>query len=68
MLSSALIVGPLISSDEARAAEFEMSLLERLFDRPLYAKFEDLLSQVPVNAASHHLLPYTRLVKVREVY
>jgi len=30
-------VGPIISSDEARTHELDMSLLERLFERPVYA-------------------------------
>ncbi|KAF9451324.1 P-loop containing nucleoside triphosphate hydrolase protein [Macrolepiota fuliginosa MF-IS2] len=30
-------LGPIVSSDEARKAELDMSLLQRLFERPLYA-------------------------------
>jgi hypothetical protein len=33
-----LLVGPIIVSDEARDEELDMSLLERLFERPVYAK------------------------------
>lgn len=32
-------MGPIVSSSKARAAELDMSLLERLFERPLYAEF-----------------------------
>ena len=62
-----LAVGPLVASDEARAAEFEMSLLERLFERPLYSNFSQLLN--PLNGHNGNLVsrllpPYTHLIKV----
>ncbi|KAJ3505597.1 hypothetical protein NLJ89_g7334 [Agrocybe chaxingu] len=61
-------LGPLISSDEARAAELEVSLLERLFERPLYSDFIEATRKVSINGhgrstASQRLPPYTRLVK-----
>ena len=31
------VVGPIVTSDKARAGELDISLLERLFERPLYA-------------------------------
>lgn len=52
-----LAVGPLICSDAARNGELDVSLLERLFERPLYAT-----SMGPSNGDWR---PCTRLVKVR---
>lgn len=56
MLSTSL-VGPIVASDEARSAELEVSLLERLFERPLYSTY------VPESPLVHRPLPYTKLVK-----
>ena len=65
---SRITVGPLVASDEARAAELELSLLERLFQRELYSKFSTLNGPSyakPKQTPSPRLPPYTHLVKVR---
>jgi len=65
ILNVTLAVGPLVASDEARAAEFEMSLLERLFERPLYSNFLlNPLNGHNGNLVSRLLPPYTHLIKV----
>jgi len=64
------LVGPLIASEEARAAEFEMSLLERLFERKLYSQYWELVPPGVAKFAGQNtnkespLPPFTRLVKV----
>lgn len=58
-------VGPIVVSDAARAAELEVSLLERLFERPLYCNYAQILHGQDV--ASYLVksgLPFTNLVKV----
>ncbi|KDR78399.1 hypothetical protein GALMADRAFT_245562 [Galerina marginata CBS 339.88] len=54
-------LGPIVASDEARSAEFEVSLLERLFERPLYAQSRQ--DSRLLNGSSKRLPPYTTLVK-----
>jgi hypothetical protein len=55
-------VGPIVTSEEARTGELDVSLLERLFERPLYtAKKGNSLTLMP------SLAPYTNLVKVRVI-
>ncbi len=67
---SFFLVGPLITSEEARAAEFEMSLLERLFERELYSQYWELVHTGVGKFAGQNankespLPPFTRLVKV----
>lgn len=57
-------VGPSVVSDRARAAELEVSLLERLFERPLYCDYmADVHAQL--EAGNMRPPPYTTLVKVR---
>jgi hypothetical protein len=56
------LVGPIVASDEARSAELEVSLLERLFERPLYSTYAPEESLSP-----HRPLPYTKLVKVSKI-
>ncbi|KAF8966899.1 P-loop containing nucleoside triphosphate hydrolase protein [Flammula alnicola] len=49
--------------ERARTAELEVSLLERLFERPLYSNYmQDVRSQLAIN--NKRLPPYTTLVKV----
>lgn len=60
--SSRSIVGPIVASDEARSAEFEVSLLERLFERPLYAQYAQ--QNGAQNRSSKRLPPFISLVKV----
>lgn len=60
-------VGPIVVSDVARSAELEVSLLERLFERPLYSSYANILNGQ--EAAASYLsqrvgLPFTNLVKV----
>ena len=57
------VVGPSVVSNEARTAELEVSLLERLFERPLYAdhKKNGGTKSIPMES---NMLPYTTLVKV----
>ena len=58
-------VGPIVVSEAARAAELEVSLLERLFERPLYGNYAQIFQSQEV--ASYLLksgLPFTNLVKV----
>lgn len=50
-------LGPIVASDEARSAELEVSLLERLFERPLYSTY------VPEGPSPLRPWPYTKLVK-----
>ncbi|THU88773.1 P-loop containing nucleoside triphosphate hydrolase protein [Dendrothele bispora CBS 962.96] len=69
-------LGPIIVSDEARAHELDVSLLERLFERPLYADHSEARSKVVVNknmqsppngVENHHygkpFKPFANLVK-----
>lgn len=58
-------VGPIVVSEAARAAELEVSLLERLFERPLYCNYAQFFHGQDV--ASYLVksgLPFTNLVKV----
>ena len=58
-------VGPIVVSEAARAAELEVSLLERLFDRTLYRNYAQIFHGQEV--ASYLLksgVPFTNLVKV----
>ena len=58
-ISQMYSVGPIVTSEEARAGELNVSLLERLFERPLYtAKKGNSLALMP------SLAPSTNLVKV----
>ncbi|KAJ6524568.1 P-loop containing nucleoside triphosphate hydrolase protein [Mycena capillaripes] len=52
-------LGPTVTSDAARDAELDVSLLQRLFDRPVYASHsEKALASTPLR-----FRPYTNLVK-----
>jgi hypothetical protein len=58
-------VGPIIASQAARTAELDISLLERLFNRPLYA--EHPFARSKMHAGMRKVLdirPFTNLVKV----
>ncbi|KAL0579214.1 adenylosuccinase ade13 [Marasmius crinis-equi] len=44
-------LGPIISSDTARKNELDVSLLERLFERPVYAEHPEARSKAPRPAA-----------------
>jgi hypothetical protein len=60
-------VGPIVVSDTARSEELDISLLERLFARPLYADHVHARSRMHNrNAAlgSPSMAPFTNLVKV----
>lgn len=59
------LVGPLVVSNEARAAELEVSLLERLFERPLYADHKENGCAALISHETS-ILPYTTLVKVKK--
>ncbi|KAJ6630161.1 P-loop containing nucleoside triphosphate hydrolase protein [Mycena sp. CBHHK59/15] len=50
-------LGPLVTSDAARDAELDVSLLQRLFDRPVYAAHRETPS------LSSNFRPYTNLIK-----
>ena len=58
-------VGPIVVSEAARTAELEVSLLERLFDRPLYCNYAQIFhgQEVP-SYLSQSGFPFTNLVKV----
>ncbi|KAH9477003.1 RNA helicase Mov10l1 [Psilocybe cubensis] len=56
-------LGPIVASEEARAAEFEVSLLERLFERPLYAQYERNACAFNDHGVKRRVPPYTTLVK-----
>jgi hypothetical protein len=61
-------VGPIVTSDAARAAELDVSLLERLFERPIYADNPQARSRMSRNTLNHQnptYKPFTNLVKVR---
>ena len=60
-------VGPIVVSDVARSAELEVSLLERLFERPLYSSYANILNgqEAVASYLSQRVgLPFTNLVKV----
>jgi hypothetical protein len=58
-------VGPIVISDVARAAELEVSLLERLFERHLYSNYTRIFhGQVIPSYLCQPGLPFTNLVKV----
>lgn len=58
-------VGPIVVSEAARAAELEVSLIERLFERPLYCNYAQIFhgQEVP-SYLSQSGFPFTNLVKV----
>jgi hypothetical protein len=60
-------VGPIVTSDAARAAELDVSLLERLFERPIYADNPQARSRMSRNTLNQNptYKPFTNLVKVR---
>lgn len=64
-------MGPIITSPEARTHELDISLLERLFDRPLYADAVRLRGRLPLTGLPLHqdpayigFKPFANLVKV----
>ena len=57
-------VGPIVVSEAARAAELEVSLLERLFERPLYSNYAQILHGQVASYLMKSGLPFTNLVKV----
>jgi hypothetical protein len=60
-------VGPIVSSDEARNAELNVSLLERLFERSLYADDPQARSRIFSKITTDYesnFAPLTNLVKV----
>ena len=62
-----LSVGPLVTSEKARAGELDISLLERLFERPLYAdhvQARSRMQKVALHAEPPTFIPFTNLVKV----
>jgi len=59
-------LGPIVTSEAARSAELDVSLLERLFERPLYAEHRKAGSVMfPNSPGCHHsnFTPFTNLVK-----
>ncbi|KAK7460460.1 adenylosuccinase ade13 [Stygiomarasmius scandens] len=62
-------LGPIIASDEARARELDVSLLERLFESPLYAEHSEARSRLAMselqspNGFSKPFKPFANLVK-----
>lgn len=57
------LVGPIVASEAARAAELDVSLLERLFERPLYSGHrKDRDGSTTDYQISD--IPFTNLVKV----
>ena len=60
-------MGPIVSSEHARSAELHVSLLERLFERPVYANFHPQGPQLypdGVNGYASPFSPLTNLVRV----
>jgi hypothetical protein len=65
-----MLVGPIVTSEAARSAELDVSLLERLFERPLYAEYPQMRSMVFTNSPgcqNANFTPFTNLVKVRDM-
>jgi hypothetical protein len=58
-------VGPIVSSEPARAAELNVSLLERLFERPIYSSFQPQIYPNGVNGYVSTFSPLAHLVRVR---
>ncbi|KAG6902934.1 hypothetical protein C0995_009326 [Termitomyces sp. Mi166 len=57
-------LGPIVTSDKARAGELDISLLERLFERPLYADHAHARSKSGSKPAEiFTFTPFTNLVK-----
>ncbi|PPQ98678.1 hypothetical protein CVT24_003305 [Panaeolus cyanescens] len=54
-------LGPIVFSDDARSAELEVSLLERLFERALYTARTH--SELALRSHASRRPPYTKLVK-----
>lgn len=66
-----LPVGPIVTSEKARAGELDISLLERLFERPIYADHPQARSKmqsVTLHLQSSRFVPFTNLVKVCTCY
>lgn len=62
MVLTIVSVGPIVTSDAARKAELDVSLLERLFDRPVYSRYRNA---VPQMSGSSVYRPFKNLVRVR---
>ncbi|KAG5728201.1 hypothetical protein E4T56_gene19064 [Termitomyces sp. T112] len=58
-------LGPIVTSDKARTGELDISLLERLFERPLYADHPYARSRGTLKPISEvfKFIPFTNLVK-----
>jgi hypothetical protein len=67
-LSDFLIpVGPIVTSEKARTGELDISLLERLFERPVYADHAHARSKIQniaLDLQSPTFIPFTNLTKV----
>lgn len=62
-------MGPIVASDAARTGELDISLLERLFERPLYMDHPQARSKMrskPPRSEIFKFKPFSDLVKVRE--
>jgi hypothetical protein len=60
-------VGPIVTSEAARSAELDISLLERLFERPLYTDHPQARSKMqnlPPLSEIFKFKPFSNLVKV----
>ena len=66
LILSTNTVGPIVTSETARSAELDVSLLERLFERPLYAENPHARSAAFTNSPrrQNSFTPFTNLVKV----
>ncbi|KAK7039176.1 adenylosuccinase ade13 [Paramarasmius palmivorus] len=60
-----LLVGPIISSDEARNHDLDVSLLERLFERPLYSEHPEARAKIGhgYHVNTGPFKPFVNLVK-----
>jgi len=59
-------LGPIVTSEAARSAELDVSLLERLFERPLHTEFSQTRLTTFDNSPAHQastFTPFTNLVK-----
>lgn len=59
-------LGPIVTSGRARAGELDISLLERLFQRPLYAdhaQARSKMQKVAIHVQPPTFIPFTNLVK-----
>ena len=60
-------VGPIVSSEHARSAELHVSLLERLFERPVYANCQPKGPQLYPDGVDGYASPFSPLTNLVRV-